>query len=83
MYAIERDNLCTQIRIAMREGRVNHARHLERRIRRLQGAQVDDLSQTRFFGLDPDVGCRWPGAYDQWVDENLGKPVNWDLLLTG
>lgn len=66
----------------MQQGRFHHVRRLERQIRLLQGAQVEDLSRTRFFGLDPAVGCRWPGMYDEWVQDNMGRPVDWDSLLT-
>lgn len=82
-YAVERDSLGAQMRTALQEGRFHHARRLEREMRLLQGAQVDDLRQARIYGLDPAVDCRWPGRYDQWVHENWGRPVDWDLLLTG
>lgn len=82
-YADARDSLCAQARTALQEGRLRDAKRLEREIRVLQGAQVAKLGRTRVSGLDPVVGCRWPGEYDQWVDENYGRPVDWDFLLTG
>lgn len=82
-YAAEREALSAEIRGALLEGRAADARALERRMRGLAAAQVEDLGRARVRGLDPAVGCRWPGMYEQWVAENLGRPVDWDKLLNG
>lgn len=80
-YAAERDSLLTRIRTAMIEGRPAEVRALEGQLRLMMSTQMEDLGRTRVSGLDPGVGCRWPGMYEQWVTENLGRPVDWDLLL--
>lgn len=80
-HAAARDALSVRIRAAMLDGRFREARRLEREMRLLAAAQVEALGRARVRGLDPAVGCRWPGMYEQWVAENLGRPVDWDALL--
>lgn len=80
-YAAERDVVSARLRDALGEGRLNDARALEMQLRGLMGMQMVDMGRTRIGGLDPAVGCRWPGGYEQWVQENCGRPVDWDLLL--
>lgn len=80
-YAAEIEALSARIRSAMMEGRPADVRDLERQMRGVLSMQMEDLGRTRFLGLDPAVSCRWPGMYDQWVHENLGRPVDWDVLL--
>lgn len=82
-HATERDALLAEIRAALLAGRAADARALEGQLRGLAAAQFEDLGRTRVRGLDPAVGCRWPGMYEQWVTENLGRPVDWDKLLNG
>lgn len=68
----------------MMEGRpVAEVRQLEWQLRGVLRAQREELRKTatRVRGLDAGVGCRWPGMYEQWVQENLGRPVDWDSLL--
>lgn len=76
-------------------GAGGEVRLLERRLHTLLIAQMVELGAARrFLGggggvgaagarLDPAVGCRWPGMYEQWVAENLGREVDWDALLNG
>lgn len=80
-YAAERDIVSARIRAAMSEGRPADVRALEGQLRLMLSSQMEDLGRTRVMGLDPGVGCRWPGMYEQWVQENLGRPVDWDVLL--
>lgn len=80
-YAAERDVVSARLRHALGEGRLADARALEMQLRGLTGMQMEDLGRTRIGGLDPAVGCRWPEGYEQWVQENFGRPVDWDLLL--
>lgn len=66
----------------MMEGRpVAEVRQLEWQLRSVLRNQMEELRKTMVRGLDPGVGCRWPGMYEQWVQENLGRPVDWDSLL--
>lgn len=81
-YAAECEVLSGRIRRAMVEGHpVADVRQLEWQLRGMLRKQREDLGRTRVCGLDPAVGCRWPGMYEQWVQENLGRPVDWDVLL--
>ncbi|KAJ4425150.1 hypothetical protein N0V82_000205 [Gnomoniopsis sp. IMI 355080] len=81
-YTAERETLSARISIAMMEGwPISDVRQLEWQLRGVLRNQMDDLKRTRVPGLDPAVGCRWPGMYEQWVQENLGRPVDWDSLL--
>lgn len=82
-HGAARDALLAAIRAALLDGRAADARALERELRGCAAALVEDLGRTRVRGLDPAVGCRWPGMYEQWVAENLGRPVDWDKLLNG
>lgn len=89
-YDAEREELSAQVREAMMSGGAqggssNNAasvrRVLERRLHLLLVDQMAELGRTRVRGLDPAVGCRWPGMYEQWVAENLGVAIDWDELL--
>lgn len=82
-HAAARDELAARIRAAMGQG-VAAAAEVRRLERQLHGVLVDQmqrLGRARVRGLDPAVACRWPGIYEQWVAENLGRPVDWDALL--
>lgn len=73
------------------EGEGQEVRSLERRLQALVVVQMVELGQARRADaaaaavgrLDPAVQCRWPGMYEQWVAENLGREVDWDALLNG
>ncbi|CAN8103046.1 unnamed protein product [Discula destructiva] len=71
----------------MGKGSEDVQRQRQRRLeRQLHGLLVDQMQRLgraarAVRGLDPAVGCRWPGMYEQWVAENLGRPVDWDALL--
>lgn len=88
-YADERDLLLARIREAWLEGRLADATQLEGQLRVMTVSQMEELGRAARVGsggggallLDPGVGCRWPGMYEQWVTENLGRDVDWDLLL--
>lgn len=82
-YGAERDRLTARLRAATLEGRLQDARALERHLRDRQSRQMQDLGRTRVRGLDPAVPVRFPGLYEQFVAENLGRPVDWDRLLNG
>lgn len=84
-HAAAREALLARIRTALREGRPAHeVRRMERELRVLAAAQMEDLGRAARVapGLDPAVGCRWPGLYEQWVANNLGREVDWDSLLS-
>lgn len=89
----ERDLLLARIREAWLEGRLADARQLEGQLRLSAVSQMQELGRAARVGsrgggvggalmLDPAVGCQWPGMYEQWVTENLGRDVDWDLLLS-
>ncbi|KKY34175.1 hypothetical protein UCDDA912_g05821 [Diaporthe ampelina] len=82
-YGAERDKLTARLRAAVLEGRAQDAKAIERRLRDRQSRQMQDLVRTRVRGLDPAVPVRFPGVYEQFVEENLGRPVDWDRLLNG
>lgn len=81
-HAAEREALTARIRGAA--GAVAGVkRQLERQLHALMVDQRESMGRAARGprGLDPAVGCRWPGMYEQWVAENLGRPVDWDALL--
>ena len=80
-YGAERDRLAARARAAMSEGRVLDVKDLERQLRGLPFLQMEELRCARIAGLDPVVPVRFPGAYEQWLDCNRGRPVDWDALL--
>ncbi|ROV94381.1 hypothetical protein VPNG_09374 [Cytospora leucostoma] len=82
-FGAERERLTAKSRIAMAEGRVLVVRDLERQLRYIQFLQMEELGRASFAGLNPAVPVRFPGTYEQWMDGNLGRPVDWNVLLNG
>lgn len=80
-YGAERERLTAKALSAVTEGRILEMKALDRHLRGIQFKQMEELSQARIAGLDPAVPVRFPGKYDEWLEGNLGRPIDWDVLL--
>lgn len=80
-YGAQQERLMAGVRAAMAEGRLLDVKDLERRLRGIQFLRMEELARARIAGLDPALPVRFPGAYEQWLEGNMGRPVDWDALL--
>lgn len=80
-YGAERERVTAKARTAMAEGRILDVKVLDRHLRGIQFLQMEELDQARIAGLDPAVPVRFPGTYEEWLEGNLGRPIDWDVLL--
>ncbi|ROW09419.1 hypothetical protein VMCG_02265 [Cytospora schulzeri] len=80
-YGTEREALTIKARKALAEGRILDVKELDRHLRRIQSLQMEEIGRARIAGLDPAVPVRFPGTYEAWLEGNLGRPVDWDVLL--
>lgn len=80
-YGAKRERFTAKVRNAMVEGCVLDVKVLERHLSWIQLLQMEELSRARIAGLDPAVPVRFPGIYEEWLEDNLGRPIDWDALL--